>query len=158
MVVIHAGSPDVGTGPRPLRQRSGHGGGRYRGPGPSRPGGAPARYRGTGVAMSVAPHARRPVSVTTTVALALLTAVITVWLGLLAHFSAVVAGDSDASPAVVPDRLAVVQTQPGETLEHLAARVAPDAPAWQVVGRIRELNKLDSSTLVASQALIVPVG
>ena len=45
---------------------------RSRRPGPTRPAGAPPRYRGTGVAMSVAPHGRRPVTLATTVGLALL--------------------------------------------------------------------------------------
>ena len=32
-------------------------------PSPTRPGGSPMRYHGTGVAMSTAPHGRRPVTV-----------------------------------------------------------------------------------------------
>jgi hypothetical protein len=58
----------------------------------------------------------------------------------------------------VPDRLAVVQVQMGETLQHVAHRVAPDAPVGQVVERIRELNQLDSVALDAGQTLIAPIG
>jgi LysM repeat protein len=52
----------------------------------------------------------------------------------------------------------VVQVQTGETLQHLARRVAPDAPVGQVVDRIRELNQLDSAAVNAGQTLIAPVG
>src|SRR6476469_3932358 len=55
-------------------------------PGPSRPAGAPPRYRSTGVTMSVAPHGKRPVSLAATVGLALLAGIITLWLGLVANF------------------------------------------------------------------------
>jgi len=58
----------------------------------------------------------------------------------------------------VPDQLAVVRVQTGENLQHLAARVAPDAPLARVVARIRELNNLDSAALDAGQTLIAPVG
>ncbi|HRD13443.1 MAG TPA: LysM peptidoglycan-binding domain-containing protein, partial [Mycobacterium sp.] len=66
-------------------------------------------------------------------------------------------GDQPA-PAALPDQLAVVQVQAGETLQQLAGRVAPDAPAAQVMQRIRELNKLDSAALDAGQTLIAPLG
>ena len=52
----------------------------------------------------------------------------------------------------------MVQVQAGETLQQLAGRVAPDAPATQVMQRIRELNKLDSAALDAGQTLIAPLG
>ena len=58
----------------------------------------------------------------------------------------------------MPDQLAVVQVQAGETLQQLAGRVAPDAPASQVMARIRDLNKLDSAALDAGQTLIAPIG
>ena len=58
----------------------------------------------------------------------------------------------------IPDRLAVIQVQAGETLQHVAARVAPNAPVGQVVERIRALNALDSAALDAGQTLIAPVG
>ncbi|MCH9760646.1 MAG: peptigoglycan-binding protein LysM, partial [Actinomycetia bacterium] len=88
----------------------------------SRPGGAPLRYRGTGVLVSRASH-RRPVTPATTVALALIAGMITLWLGLVAQF-----GGMDGGPVQVPARLAVVQVQPGESLQQVAERVAPDAP------------------------------
>ena len=116
---------------------------------------APMRYRGTGIGVSRATHlARRQVSTTVTVALAALAALITVWLGSIAHFSS----DAPAAAAAVSEQLAVVQVQAGETLAQLAARVAPDAPAGQVVDRIRDLNKLGSVAVDAGQTLIAPVG
>ncbi|HEX2213422.1 MAG TPA: LysM peptidoglycan-binding domain-containing protein [Mycobacterium sp.] len=119
-----------------------------------RPGGVPMRYRGTGVLMSRASHRRRPITPGTTVVLALVAAGITVWLGLVAQFGGVVG----STPAAVPDRLAVIQVQSGESLHQLAARVAPDAPVSQVADRIRELNQLDSVALDAGQTLIAPIG
>ena len=125
-------------------------------PGAGRPVGAPLRYRGTGVAVSRArgPHRSRAITPATTVALAILAALITLWLGAVAQF-----GDAIRdSAAPLPDRLAVVQVRSGETLQHVAARVAPDAPVGQVVDRIRELNKLGSTAPDAGQTLIAPVG
>jgi LysM repeat protein len=118
-----------------------------------RPGGTPMRYRGTGVLMSRASHRRRPITPVTTVVLALIAAAITVWLGLVAQV-----GGVTGSSAPVPDRLAVIQVQTGETLQHVAQRVAPGAPVGQVVERIRELNQLESVALDAGQTLIAPVG
>ncbi len=112
------------------------------------------RYPGTGVAFSRAPHARRPVSTAVTIALAAVAALITLWLGLVGHLS----GTPTAATDQLPDQLAVVQVQAGETLQHLAGRVAPDAPAGQVMQRIRDLNKLDSASLDAGQTLIAPIG
>ena len=117
-----------------------------------RPGGAPMRYRGTGVLMSRASHRRRPVTPATTVVLAVIAAGITVWLGLVVQFGGMTGGN-----APVPDRLAVIQVQTGETLQHVAHRVAPDTPVGQVVERIRELNQLDSVALDAGQTLIAPI-
>ena len=131
---------------------------RSRRPARSRPGGAPARYRGSGVAMSVAHHhRRRPVTIATTVGLALLAGMITLWLGVVAHFGQMANGDS-GSAARIPDRLGVVRVEAGESLQDVAARVAPAAPVRQVTERIRELNALSSPTLVAGQTLIAPVG
>ncbi|OHV03608.1 LysM peptidoglycan-binding domain-containing protein [Mycobacterium talmoniae] len=118
-----------------------------------RPAGAPLRYRGTGVLVSRGPHRRRPITPGTTAALAMLAALITVWLGLIAQFGAAA---NHAAP--VPDRLAVVRVEPGETLQHVAARVAPGASTRQVADRIRELNGLDSAALDAGQTLIAPIG
>jgi len=126
-------------------------------PAPSRPAGAPALYRGGGVAMSVAPHRRRPVPFATTVGLAVLAGIITLWLGMVAHFGQMANGDSGAA-AHVPDRLGVVRVEAGESLQDVAARVAPEAPVRQVAERIRELNGLNSPTVAAGQTLIAPVG
>jgi LysM domain-containing protein len=93
----------------------------------------------------------------TTVGLALLAGVITLWLGLVANLGQMANGDSGGS-APVPDRLAVVRVETGESLQDVAHRVAPDAPARQVADRIRELNDLNSPTLAAGQTLIAPVG
>lgn len=123
----------------------------------SRPDGAPLRHRGTGVLMSRTAHRPQPVkpiTPATTVVLALIAAGITVWLGLVAQFGAAAAGSAPA----VPDQLGVVRVQSGESLQHLAARVAPDAPTGQVVDRIRELNSLESVALDAGQTLIAPIG
>ena len=101
--------------------------------------------------MSRASHRRRPITPVTTVILALLAAVITVWLGLVAQLGGVV-GPSVA----VPSRLAVVQVRSGETLQQLAQRVAPGVPVGPMMERIRELNRLDSASLQAGQTLIAP--
>ena len=124
----------------------------------SRPPGAPTRYYGTGVAMSVAPHRKRPVTLATTVGLALLAGAITLWLGLVANVGQALNGDSAGSTAHLPERLAVVRVEPGESLRDVARRVAPGAPARQVAERIRELNDLNSPALAAGQTLIAPVG
>lgn len=128
-----------------------------------RPGREPVRYVRTGVAMSRAPHGRppvaaRPITPAATVALALVAAAITVWLGLVAHFGAAVTGGDARTGNAVPERLGVVQVHAGESLRQLAARVAPDAPAGAVAERIRELNRLDSANLDAGQTLITPIG
>ncbi len=118
-----------------------------------RPGGAPLAHRGTGVRFSFARGTRRrPVTAAATVGLALLAGLITLWLGVVGHMG----GSGDAS-APAPDRLAVVQVHSGETLAHVAARVAPDTPVGRVVDRIRELNALQSGSLQAGQTLIAPV-
>lgn len=126
-------------------------------PGPARPATAPLKYRGYAVAVSRAPHARRPVSASVTVALAGLTALITLWLGTLAQFSGAQFSGERGTSVAVPERLAVVQVQAGETLQQIARRVAPDAPAAQVVDRIRDLNKLDTAAVDAGQTLIAPL-
>jgi LysM domain-containing protein len=164
MTVIHTVSPRTSglrrpanvlvDGPRYDRERVV----RSRRPVPSRPAGAPMRYHGTGVAMSVAPHRKRPVRLLTTVGLALLAGTITLWLGLVANLGQMANGDSGGSAAPVPDRLAVVRVEAGESLQDVAHRVAPDAPARQVADRIRELNDLNSPTVAAGQTLIAPVG
>ncbi|MEC4765368.1 LysM peptidoglycan-binding domain-containing protein [Mycobacterium sherrisii] len=125
---------------------------------PARPAGTPMRYRGTGVAMSVAPHRPRPVTVQATLGLALMAGIITLWLGLMANLGQIANGEPASAAAPVPDRLSVVQVEPGESLQYVAHRVAPAAPAAQVADRIRELNNLSSPALAAGQTLIAPVG
>ena len=165
MTIIHTVSPRTSNARRPIsplapeprydRERVV----RSRRPGPARPADLRTRYRGTGVAMSAAPHRKRPVSLATTLGLALLAGVITLWLGLMANVGQVVNGDSgNSTAAAVPDRLAVVRVEPGESLQDVARRVAPDAPTRQVTERIRELNDLNSPALSAGQTLIAPVG
>lgn len=89
-------------------------------PGRSRPGGAPLRYHRTGVGMSRTGHGSRPVPPATTVGLALLAAAITLWLGLVAQFGQMITGGSADGSADstgrVPDRLAVVRVETGESL------------------------------------------
>lgn len=164
MTIIHMPSPRTSSPRRPVNGpahavRYGRDGlTRSRRPGPSRPAGAPPRYYGTGVAMSAAPHRRRPVTVLTTVGLALAAGLITLWLGLVANVGQALNGGSADTAAHVPDRLAVVRVEPGESLQDVAHRVAPGAPSRQVADRIRELNDLNSSSLAAGQTLIAPVG
>ncbi len=166
MTIIHTLSPYTSVrrpgsfpgGPAQGQRYGRDGVSRSRRPGPSRPAVAPIRYGGTGVRMSAAPHRRRPVTVATTVGLALVAGLITLWLGLVANLGQVLNGDAAGTTARVPDRLAVVRVEGGESLEDVAHRVAPDAPATQVAQRIRELNELPSSALAAGQTLIAPVG
>jgi hypothetical protein len=128
-----------------------------RGPRPSKPAGAPPRYRGTGVLTSMAPHRPRPITPATTVVLALLAGLTTLWLGMVAQLGGIVEGGSDRPAGQLPSRLAVVRVEPGENLQHLASRVAPNAPIGQVTQRIRELNGMESATVAAGQTLIAPV-
>ena len=121
-----------------------------------RPAGAALPHRTTGVMMSRASHRRRTLTPVSTVVLALVAAAITIWLGLVAQLGGA-AGPAEV-PAAVPARLAVVEVQTGETLQQLAQRVAPDAPAAAVVDEIRQLNKLESSAVDAGRTLIAPVG
>jgi hypothetical protein len=164
MTIVHTVSPGTSSVRRPVNgpvqgRRAGRDAlARSRRPGPSRPAGAPPRYYGTGVAMSVAPHRRRPVTLATTVGVALVAGIITLWLGLVANLGQAANGGSPGAAAAVPDRLAVVRVEPGESLQDVAHRVAPDAPARQVAERIRELNDLSSPALAAGQTLIAPVG
>ena len=122
----------------------------------ARPQGAAHQYRGTGVLMSRASHRPRPITPLSTVLLALIAGAVTIWLGLVAQLGG--SATSSDSPAAIPSQLAVVRVQSGESLQQLAARVAPDAPAAAVVDQIRELNKLDSGTVDAGRTLIAPVG
>ena len=158
MTIIYTLAPQPGG----LSGRPGRARGLSRGlssrPGPSRPAIAPTRYYGNGITLSVAPHRTRPVTLATTVGLAVVAGLITAWLGLVAHFGQVLNDAPAGSAAHVPDRLAVVRVETGESLQDLAHRVAPDAPVRQVAERIRELNELPSPGVTAGQTLIAPVG
>ena len=124
-------------------------------PGPARPAVTPLAYRGTGIGVSQVRHTpRHSVSAAATLTLACLSALITLWLGWLAHFS----GGATAGSAAVPEQLAVVHVRAGETLQQLAGRMVPGVPVGQVVERIRDLNHLDSAEIGAGQTLIAPVG
>lgn len=164
MTVIHTPAPRISSLRRPINgpvqgARYGRVGlANSRGPAPARPTGAATRYYGTGVAMSVAPHRRRATTWVSTIGLALAAGAITLWLGLVANVGQVLNGDSANSAAPVPDRLAVVRVDAGESLQDFARRVAPDAPTTQVAARISELNDLHSPNLIAGQTLIAPVG
>lgn len=138
--------PAVAPERRPVRVGSAR-------PTPARPAVAPLNYQRTGVRVSQAPHGRRTVSTSVSIGLACVAALITLWLGALAHLSA----DRSSGPAPTVDQLAVVQVQAGETLQHVAGRVAPGSPVGQVVERIRELNKLESSSVDVGQTLIAPI-
>ncbi|MDO2970438.1 LysM peptidoglycan-binding domain-containing protein [Mycobacteroides abscessus] len=121
-----------------------------------RPAGRPVAYRGNGIRVSGVAHRvyrRRPVSLKATIVVAVGAAVATMWLLMLGQVSAAGIGG-----AGVPDRLAVVQVAPGETLADVASRVAPEAPRSAMVSKIRELNELDSATVQAGQTLVSPVG
>jgi hypothetical protein len=159
MTLIKTMPPSAPTRRRPVQVRPAGYPGRPgpEGPRPSRPRGATPRYRGTGVLTSTAPHRPHPITPATTVGLALLAALITVWLGLVAQLGSTLRDGSDQTARRMPDRLAVVRVEPGESLQHLATRVAPDAPIGQVAQRIRELNDLGSATVTAGQTLIAPV-
>jgi hypothetical protein len=157
MTLMQTAPLDIPTRRRPVRiPANGNDRPTPRAPRRHRPGGAPPRYRHSGVWMCSAGPRRRQITPATTVALALLAALITVWLGVVAHFGEMMGGPD--KPVRMPDRLAVVRVDAGETLQHLAARVAPGAPVNQVARRIRELNGLDSAALAAGQTLIAPVG
>ncbi len=121
-----------------------------------RPAGRPAAYRGNGIRVSTVPHrvhGRRSVSLKATIVVSVGAAVATMWLLMLGQVSAAGVGGVG-----VPERVAVVQVAPGETLADVASRVAPDAPRSAVVSKIRELNELDSATVQAGQTLVSPVG
>lgn len=123
---------------------------------PHRPHGGALPHRGTGVLVSRASHRRRPITPAATVMLALVAAAITLWLGYVAQLGG--AAGSAQVPTEVPNQLAVVQVQSGESLQQLAQRIAPDAPTAAMVDQIRELNELPSSAVAAGQTLIAPVG
>src|SRR6201996_8808683 len=95
---------------RPAAGRDGRPG--PRGPQPSGPAAARPRSRGTGVLMSTAPHRPRPITPATTVALSLVAAGITVWLGFVAHFGGMLHAGPEKAAIQLPDRLALVRGEP----------------------------------------------
>jgi hypothetical protein len=111
MTCVEPIRPGAPTRSRPVQARPAgcHGRPQPHGPRPSRPAGAPPRYRGTGVFTSTASHRPRPVTPATTMALALLAALVTVWLGLVADFGEALRGGSDPAAGRMPDRVAVVR-------------------------------------------------
>ena len=123
------------------------------GPAPARPAGAPLHYRGGGVVTARRTQRARPITPATTVGLAMLAGLITVWLGLIAQFGAAAA--DPATPAA--EQLGVVRVQADESLQQVAARVAPNSPPGRIVARIKELNGLESAAVVAGQTLIAPL-
>ncbi|TCO52624.1 LysM peptidoglycan-binding domain-containing protein [Actinocrispum wychmicini] len=79
-------------------------------------------------------------------------------IGLTVFLGVVLVGFAAGSMAGdrVPDRVAVVWVQPGETLWDVATRVAPDYDTEAVMARIRELNDVPADGVLAGQALEVP--
>ena len=128
MMPIETISPRASIRVRPVQVRPASRGGRpgSRGPQPSRPVASPPRYRGTGVLMSTVSHRPRPITPATTVALALVAAGITVWLGFVAHFGGMLHAGPEKAAVQMPDRLAVVRVEPGRrcsTWPHASPRM-----------------------------------
>src|SRR6204780_5837901 len=122
MMPIETISPTAPIRVRPVQVRPPARRGGHRGPQPSRPLTAPPRYRGTGVLMSTASHRPRPITPATTVALALVGAGSTGWLGFVAHFGGMLAAGPEKASVQMPDRLAVGRVEPGGQLQRPAAR------------------------------------
>lgn len=137
--------------------------------GPARPGGrrAPAvlppvrpRVAGGGVrALDGASHAAPAVAVPPAVlrrrrlaAVAVLGAVLGVLLGVLLTLVVPEGG----SPVPAPSGTTVAVVGAGESLGDVAARVAPGADTETVVTRIRELNRLEGSSVAPGRPLVVP--
>jgi predicted Zn-dependent protease len=70
---------------------------------------------------------------------------------------AIVGGDYAAASSPDPVTTSVVHVRGGETLNAVAARVAPDVSRQAVMNQLRALNGLTSATLSVGQALVVPV-
>ena len=62
--------------------------------------------------------------------------------------------DAGSSGAATPRPTTVVQ--PGETLWEIARRVAPEADPRATVARLRQMNDLGSTPIVAGQRLVLP--
>src|ERR1700731_2673812 len=118
MMPIEMIAPSSPTRCRPVQVRpADRGRPGARGPQPSRPVAARPRYRGTGVLMSTAPHRPRPITPATTVALAVVAAGITVWLGFVAHFGGMLHAGPEKAAVQMPDRLPLGGGEPGGALE-----------------------------------------
>ena len=78
-------------------------------------------------------------------------------LGALVWVFAIVGGDYAAASSPDPVTTSVVHVRGGETLNAVAARVAPDVSRQAVMNQLRALNGLTSATLSVGQALVVPV-
>lgn len=74
----------------------------------------------------------------------------------LGAFVSGVAGMAGGAAEPVPDRTVVVPVAPGDTLEGIAGRFAPDSEPASVVERIQELNGLSGPVVSAGTPLIVP--
>jgi LysM repeat protein len=64
---------------------------------------------------------------------------------------------ADATTASGSSATAVVVVQAGDSLWSIAQQVSSNVDPREMVSRIRELNALDGSVVVAGQSLVVPV-
>jgi predicted Zn-dependent protease len=70
---------------------------------------------------------------------------------------ALVGGDYEEASAPAPVATSVVHVRGGETLNSVAARVAPEVPRQAVINQLRALNGMTTTALSVGQALVVPV-
>lgn len=119
---------------------------------PRRPDSGAVRYRADHVRVSQADHHSVDVDVSwrTMLMTVLATAAILLGFGVVAY--AVTA----SGEAGLTETTEVVQVGSGESLTDVAARIAPQLPARQVVDRIMDLNALSNSSLHSGQSLVVP--
>ncbi|MFT4199620.1 MAG: LysM peptidoglycan-binding domain-containing protein [Gordonia sp. (in: high G+C Gram-positive bacteria)] len=75
----------------------------------------------------------------------------------LVWFFTVVGGNFAAAAAPEPVSTSVVHVRGGETLNAVAARVAPEVPRQAVINQLRALNGMTSVQVSTGQALVVPV-
>ncbi|MFL6154981.1 MAG: LysM peptidoglycan-binding domain-containing protein [Marmoricola sp.] len=57
-----------------------------------------------------------------------------------------------------PEKVRMVEVQPGDTLYGIAGEVAKPGKIREMVHHIQELNSLPSASLVAGQTIAVPLG
>ncbi|MGW5522206.1 LysM peptidoglycan-binding domain-containing protein [Gordonia sp. NPDC003950] len=86
-------------------------------------------------------------------AVALLTGVA---LAMLVWLIGVAGSDYQESTAPTPVATQVVHVRAGESLNSVAARVAPEMPRQAVIDQIVELNDMGGSALHVGQALLTP--